>query len=299
MDKMNADVTNAVEQGEDRKPTQDDLDGYKVRASAIRARLEEVGLIPSNGATTGTKLGKYFARTAGVDSPQDMTVAQWESVFSALDTLMNDPKRAMEVVNERGGYPIPTAEEIIRWMSSSENRSIEAAKTRTRPTNCEVEGCLDPVSSWAYPHGPLCKTHAAEAHERWLEQRKQEQQGPHAQRAKELARSFFQQIEAEGYQGYAIIGVPNSVMRGSTLDSHIENCEECADGGDLCDDACSAMFEDESHDNVFVFSTAEVGQPGDYHGLAYELLEDHRTIYDLFSDAETVAAPIDAPIQSH
>jgi hypothetical protein len=288
MEKLNGNITDVVEQSKDkdRKPTPKDLDGYKVRSSSIRTRLEQVGLIPSDGASTGAKLGKYFARTAKVESPLDMTVTQWEAVFTGLDTLMNDPKRAMEVVNEVGGYAIPTAEEI------------EAAKTRPT-TSCSVEGCLDPAT-WAYPHdGPLCKTHAAEAHERWLEQRKQEQAGPHGQRIRELTRSFFQQIEAEGYQGYAIIAVPNGVMRGSKLDSHLENCEECSDDGDWCDDAHSALFEDESHDNVFVFETAGVGEPGDYSGLAFELSDEGRSrVDDLISDAETVTAQTDAPIQS-
>ncbi len=89
------------------KPTQEQLDGYKIRAAGIRARLERAGFQPSKGFTTGTKLVKYFVRTAGVESPKEMTVSQWESVFSGLDTLMKDPKKAVTTIDDVCGIRPP------------------------------------------------------------------------------------------------------------------------------------------------------------------------------------------------
>lgn len=82
------------------QPTQEQLDNYKVRAAKIRTQLEDAGFQPSTGMTTGSKLVKYFVRLADVATPKDMTVAQWEAVFTVLDFEMKDPKKAVERIEE-------------------------------------------------------------------------------------------------------------------------------------------------------------------------------------------------------
>jgi len=133
---------------------------------------------------------------------------------------------------------------------------------------------------------------AKEEHEVWLEKLKVERAGPHAQRARQLAGQFLQQIEAEGFDGYAIIGIPNEVIRGSLFEAHQpENCEWCheeADGG-LCEDAHEALTQDRCHDHVFVFKTAGVGESDDWFSLAWELSDEGKaSVCNLLDDAETV-----------
>ncbi len=272
---MNVDMT---------KPTQEQLDGYKIHAGGIRARLEDAGLQPSLTCTTGTILVKYFVRTAGVESPKEMTVSQWESVLTGLDTLLKDPKKAVEAIYDVSGIRPPTEAEI------------EAAKKREETaTKCQSEGCLAPAS-WVYPHGRLCKTHVAEAQAAWEKRREHEQSGPHAQRAKELAKSFLQGIEGEGYEGFAIIGVPNPVMRESSFDAHVEKCERCREqfergNFDLCEDGHEAMCEDGQYDNIFAFKSSGAGEPDEF-GLA-ETLESGN--YDDVRCAETIEKGTDHP----
>jgi hypothetical protein len=128
------------------------------------------------------------------------------------------------------------------------------------------------------------------AHEQWLEQRKQEQVEIHAQQARILAGSFLRRIEGRGYHGYVIIGIPNEVIHGSKLETHLENCEDCDDDGDLCDEGFDALSGDASHDNIFVLKSAGVGESDDYSDLEYELSDEGRSrVYDLLCDAETVS----------
>lgn len=82
------------------KPTKEQLGAYKVRTTKIRTLLEDAGFQSSTGMSTGAKLGKYFARVAGVESPLDMSVAQWDTTFAVLDLLMKEPKQAVERIEE-------------------------------------------------------------------------------------------------------------------------------------------------------------------------------------------------------
>jgi hypothetical protein len=131
------------------------------------------------------------------------------------------------------------------------------------------------------------KEAGGKAYDQWLEQRKQE---THAQQARKLAGSFLRRIEGRGYHGYVIIGIPNEVIHGSKLETHLENCEDCDDDGDLCDEGFEASIADASHDNIFVLKSAGVGESDDYSDLEYELSDEGRSrVYDLLCDAETVS----------
>jgi hypothetical protein len=128
--------------------------------------------------------------------------------------------------------------------------------------------------------------------QKWQQQLKQERAGHQATIVRQQAQSFLLDMEAAGFQAYAIVGIPNKLLRGSALHAHLQSCNEC-DGaaGDWCDDGHEALFDDQYHDHVFVFKTREMGDSEDYCGLAYELSDDGRAcVDDLLGDAETVSA---------
>jgi hypothetical protein len=112
----------------------------------------------------------------------------------------------------------------------------------------------------------------------------------HAQHASQLAGPFLRQVESQGYDGYAIVGVRNEVMHGSELEIHVEDCNECnvADHFHLCDEGFSALLADEAH-SVFVYKTNGAGGEADYSGLFSDLTDDGRTnVYDLLCDADAL-----------
>jgi hypothetical protein len=128
--------------------------------------------------------------------------------------------------------------------------------------------------------------------------------GPYEKRAKELASKFLREIEAEDYEAFAIIGIPNRVIE-SRFESHTQQCEHCREeyetgGFDLCDFGHDAMFEDDCYENVFVFKTRYAGNSGDYTGLAFDLAGDGRDgrfpfTSDLVDAAEPYRAETDHP----
>ena len=98
-----ADAT-AVESTASPLPTPEQFENFKKRAADLRIVLEKSGLKPSAKPplSTGAKLVKYFTQTAGVGQVADLSVSQWNTVFSVLDTLVNsDPAKAVQLINER------------------------------------------------------------------------------------------------------------------------------------------------------------------------------------------------------
>jgi hypothetical protein len=242
----------------DRKPTQEELDEIKGRVAKIRGVLEIAGLQASAGATTGTKIVRYFTKVSGV-TPKEMTVAQWDHAFSALDGLIkNDSVKAVETVDETVG---------VKQLTDAE---IEADKHRQIQRQAEIK----------------------EENTQREARRKQrnEQAGPHAQRIKELAAKFLSAIEAEGYEGYAIVGIPNHLIE-SQFEKHMESCEDCQND-DVCEKGFDAMCEDDCFENVFIYETRHSFDPGDYAGLAWELGGDGRDgMYPFTSDLLDAAEP--------
>jgi hypothetical protein len=236
----------STERTRDEKPTAEELSEIKSRVAKTRAVLEDAGLQNSLGATTGTKLVRYFTELSGT-SPQEMTVAQWDAAFCTVDGLLkSDPAKAVEIVDE--------------WASPSEEQF------KKRQAETEEEN----------------KREEARRKER------DEKAGPHAQRAKELAAEFLRKLETDGYEGYAIIGIPNHVIE-SRFEKHLESCEGCQND-DVCDEGCDAMYEDDCFENVFIYETRNAADTGNCAGLAFEL-GDTDGIYPYTSDLLDAAEP--------
>ncbi len=97
----------AQEQGErteqpldSRKPTTEELNEIKSRVAKMRGVLEDAGLQPSAGATTGTKLVRYFTKLAGA-TPKEMTIAQWNAAFATLNAMLEENvKEAVKKIEE-------------------------------------------------------------------------------------------------------------------------------------------------------------------------------------------------------
>jgi hypothetical protein len=85
-------------------PSPEQFESFKKRAADLRIVLEKSGLKPSAkpALSTGAKLVKYFTQTAGVTKVDELSVSQWNTVFSVLDALVNtDPAKAVQLINER------------------------------------------------------------------------------------------------------------------------------------------------------------------------------------------------------
>ena len=110
--------------------------------------------------------------------------------------------------------------------------------------------------------------------------RREEQARPHADRAKELSAKFLRDIEAEGYEGFAIVGIPNRVID-PQFDPHVEQCGHCAkkvEGdfvfySDLCEQSHDALFEDNCFE-LFVYQTPGAGSTSDFFGFTFDLSGD-------------------------
>lgn len=75
---------------------------YKSRASNLRAELEKHGFKSGPGQPAGQKLVKYFTLTAGVQKVDELTIAQWETIFSVLDaSFKTDPAGTVKLIEER------------------------------------------------------------------------------------------------------------------------------------------------------------------------------------------------------
>jgi hypothetical protein len=241
----------------DRKPTQEELTEVKNRVAKMRVVLEDAGLQYSPGATTGTKLVRCITKLAGV-VPAEMTMAQWSTAFAALDGLMNDPKKAVKIVDEWGS---PTDEEVK--IAMQRRAEMEEAWRKEREQRDEER------------------------------RKRDERAGPHAQRANKLAAEFLRKLECEDYEGYAIVGVPNRAIE-SQFEKHMETCGQCRNeyekaGFDLCDEGDEAMFEDGLF-NIFAYSTRDVG--GHDYGLLGELEDGN---FDDVSGAEPYRPETDHP----
>lgn len=83
------------------KPSQEQLDIYKARAGEIRRRLEDAGLQPSQGVSTGNKLVRFFTKASNVNTPKDLTLDQWDERFGELEQyLLIDAKKAVERIED-------------------------------------------------------------------------------------------------------------------------------------------------------------------------------------------------------
>lgn len=81
------------------KPNELQFLAYKSRASNLRAELEKHGFKASQNLPSGKKLVKYFTVTAGVNELSDLTISQWDTIFSLLDNLVKtDGRKAVEVI---------------------------------------------------------------------------------------------------------------------------------------------------------------------------------------------------------
>ncbi len=246
----------------DRMPTEEELSEIKSRVAKQRVVLEDAGLQPSASATTGTKLVRYFAKVSGA-SPKEMTIGQWNAAFSTLDGLLKDgPNKAIRAIDDACGCSQAQTEE-----------DAKIAKQR----RADVE------EAW--------RKEQKEQQKRREEERKKrdERAGPHAQRIKELAAKFLREIEAEGYEGYAIVGIPNLVIE-SRFEKHLESCKDCESEDVCCDEGLNATFEDDCFENIFVYKTSYAGDTGDYVGLAFEL-GDTDGMYPYTSDLLNAAEP--------
>lgn len=270
---------------EDRTPTQEELNEIKGRVANIRAVLEDAGLLSNVSATTGTKIVRYITETSG-SAAKDMTIGQWNTVLATLDGLVkDDPAKAVEAVNEACG--------LSKAQIEAEAKAVEQQRAKAR---AEIE----------------------EANKQREAQRKQrdEQAGPHTQRIKELSADFLRKLEAEGYEGYVIVGVPNYKIE-SRFDAHLEECEHCQnavaecerlneeDGGIYkpvfcdCEPGLQAGFEDQQFDTIFVYKTLhaddEYGSPycelvgGGVEGN-YPYISDLLDIAEPYKSTETGAA---------
>lgn len=84
------------------KPSDVQFLAYKSRASNLRAELEKNGFKASPGQPTGQKLVKYFLLSAGAAKLEELTINQWETIFSLLDNLVRtDAKKAVEIIEEK------------------------------------------------------------------------------------------------------------------------------------------------------------------------------------------------------
>ncbi len=84
------------------KPTDLQFLAYKSRASNLRAELEKHGFKSSQGFPSGKKLVQYFVLTAGVKELAELTISQWETVFSVLDNLVKtDGRKAVDIIEHQ------------------------------------------------------------------------------------------------------------------------------------------------------------------------------------------------------
>jgi hypothetical protein len=82
------------------RPTTEELNEIKGRVSKLRTVLEDAGLQPSAGATTGTKLVRYLTKLSGA-TPKDMSIAQWEAAFLTIHTMLEtNVKEAVKTIEE-------------------------------------------------------------------------------------------------------------------------------------------------------------------------------------------------------
>jgi hypothetical protein len=94
--------TAAPVSGDSTKPNPEQLASYKLRAGNFRADLEKHGFKAAQGNSTGKKMLKYFTLTAGVDKLEDISIAQFDTIFEVLQNLAaTDPKKAVEVIEEK------------------------------------------------------------------------------------------------------------------------------------------------------------------------------------------------------
>jgi hypothetical protein len=69
------------------------LNEIKTRVAKLRGVLEDAGLQPSAGATTGTKLVRYLTKSSGA-TPKDMSIAQWNTAFATLNSMLEESAKA-------------------------------------------------------------------------------------------------------------------------------------------------------------------------------------------------------------
>lgn len=83
------------------KPSPQEMEKIKSKVAKIRSILEDAGLQPSAGATTGTKLVRWFTKFSG-SAPREMSLAQWTDSFAALETLLEtNVKDAVKTIEEK------------------------------------------------------------------------------------------------------------------------------------------------------------------------------------------------------
>jgi len=204
----------------DHIPTQEELNEIKGRVAKMRTVLEDAGLQPSAGATTGTKLVRYFTKLTGA-TPKEMTAGQWHAAFSTLDGLMNDAQKAIQAIDDACGCQPQMEEEV----TVAKQRRAEIAEAWRREQEEKRAG----------PHAQRAKELAAEF----------------------LAKLEREDYEGYAIVGVPNRAIESQLEKHLETCEHCRKNYEV--GGDLCDDGFEAMFEDDRF-NIFAYSTRDVGE---------------------------------------